>query len=71
MQRRKNNTVNDRFNWSNTNTWNYIYPYGKYITSFCFILLGFSASGQSIGFAITGEQCKKNSPLLGLGLTIQ
>jgi MFS family permease len=35
------------------------FPLGKTATALCFLLLGVSASGQSIGFAVIAEQCKK------------
>lgn len=35
------------------------FPLGQATTVFCFLLLGISASGQSIGFAVIAEQCKK------------
>ena len=35
------------------------FPLGQLATASCFLLLGLSASGQSIGFAVIAEQCKK------------
>jgi len=43
------------------------FPLGKTATVLCFLLLGLSASGQSIGFAIIAEQCKKEYLGGGLG----
>ncbi|MFC3908184.1 MFS transporter [Legionella dresdenensis] len=42
------------------------FPVGKFLIGLCFLCLGLSASGQSIGFAAIAEQCKKN--LLAIGL---
>lgn len=43
------------------------FPLGKTVTALCFLLLGLSAGGQSIGFAVIAEQCKKEYLGGGLG----
>lgn len=43
------------------------FPLGKIATGLCFVLLGLSASGQNIGFAVIAEQCKENYLAVGLG----
>ncbi|HHF7375470.1 MFS transporter [Legionella bozemanae] len=42
------------------------FPLGELLTGVCFLFLGFSASGQSIGFAAIAEQCKENYLAIGL-----
>lgn len=42
-------------------------PLEKLATALCFVLLGLGASGQSLGFAIIAEQCKKEYLGIGLG----
>ncbi|CAM3692668.1 MFS transporter [Legionella longbeachae] len=42
------------------------FPFGKTLTGICFLALGLSASGQSIGFAVIAEQCKENFLAIGL-----
>ena len=42
-------------------------PLGELATGLCFLSLGLSASGQSIGFAAIAEQCKENYLAVGLG----
>ncbi|KTC89186.1 MFS transporter [Legionella cincinnatiensis] len=42
------------------------FPFGKTLTGICFLALGLSASGQSIGFAAIAEQCKENFLAIGL-----
>jgi MFS family permease len=43
------------------------FPLGKAATALGFLLLGLSASGQSIGFAVIAEQCTKEHLGGGLG----
>lgn len=43
------------------------FPFGKAATAICFLLLGLSASGQSLGFAVITEHCKKEYLGGGLG----
>ncbi|WP_019216654.1 MFS transporter [Legionella tunisiensis] len=43
------------------------FPLGKIGIGFCFVLLGLSAGGQSIGFVVIAEQCKENYLAVGLG----